>query len=556
MKSFHLKACVRIFALALALSFSWEGRTANLGLGRAAAKMVTDDKGELTQLKGSVGITFSSSRRTVNSGESVVLTWSTTDASSCESSWGSVATNGSYNTGALSLSKSFWIRCSNGKGAVAEKNVHVIVIPPPGAVPVVPGLVGFGVTTPAGRGGAIIHVTNLNETGPGSLRACIDATGPRTCVFDTSGVIRLTQDSLLIRNPYITIAGQTAPAPGIMIRGSGLGVFRTHDVLIQHLQVRPGDLPEGRVYADRDAVHLQTYWGDPLYNVVVDHVSGGWSTDEAFSAWGDEASPIHDITFSHCLISEPLGETAKWQGSHAYGTLIGNNVSRLTFAHNLHAHCMGRGPRISIGTTDIVVVNNFSYRSNIWQNGKIQLTPNPNFPLADYPRFSVVGNVLIPSVGDRMKIVVYLSPEAPMTDLSVYVSDHLYDKTPQPGWDAVGGPSPLDSAWQAKTPPVWNAGLAVKPASEVEDYLTRCAGTRPAQRDAVDTRVINQVKTRTGADFIISQNEVGGFPVYAVNRRVFVPPADPNGDSDSDGYTNLEEVLHQMAVEVEGGCRE
>ena len=107
------------------------------------------------------------------------------------------------------------------------------------AIPVLPGAIGHGIETPAGRGGAVIRVTNLEAPGAGSLKACVDARGPRVCVFEVSGTIRLTDD-LTLRNPFITIAGQTAPSPGITLRGAGL-LVKTSNVLVQHIHVRPGD---------------------------------------------------------------------------------------------------------------------------------------------------------------------------------------------------------------------------------------------------------------------------------------------------------------------------
>src|SRR5690606_6707929 len=120
--------------------------------------------------------------------------------------------------------------------------------------PVLPGLTGFGITTPAGRGGEVLRVTNLNASGPGSLRAAIETPGPRVIVFEVSGTISLTKN-LYVREPFVTIAGQTAPSPGITIRGAGLFVL-THDVLVQHLRIRPGDALDGPRMDNRDAVAI------------------------------------------------------------------------------------------------------------------------------------------------------------------------------------------------------------------------------------------------------------------------------------------------------------
>lgn len=144
------------------------------------------------------------------------------------------------------------------------------------ALPVLPGAVGFGMDTPAGRGGAVHRVTNLNASGPGSLKACVDASGPRTCIFEVSGTIRMSSD-LDITNPNITIAGQTAPSPGIMIRGAGIRVGAS-DVLLQHLRVRPGDAADGPDPGNRDALKVSSQ--TPISNVVIDHCSFSWAMDE------------------------------------------------------------------------------------------------------------------------------------------------------------------------------------------------------------------------------------------------------------------------------------
>ena len=122
------------------------------------------------------------------------------------------------------------------------------------AVPVIPGAAGYGMDTKAGRGGAVYKVTNLNADGSGSLKACVDKTGPRTCVFEVSGAIRLTSD-LKIRNSQLRIAGQTAPSPGIMIRGAGI-VIVASDMLIQHIRVRPGDDTNGPDPDNRDSLRI------------------------------------------------------------------------------------------------------------------------------------------------------------------------------------------------------------------------------------------------------------------------------------------------------------
>lgn len=144
-------------------------------------------------------------------------------------------------------------------------------VEPQVGLPVFPGAQGLGTRTPAGRGGKVIEVTSLADDGPGSLRAAVNDPSPRIIVFRTAGTIELKSE-LHISHPFVTIAGQTAPGGGICIKGAGIAVF-SHDVLIQHIRVRPGN--EGPVDADvNDAISIMGKHGeiDGAHNVVVDHV--------------------------------------------------------------------------------------------------------------------------------------------------------------------------------------------------------------------------------------------------------------------------------------------
>jgi hypothetical protein len=190
------------------------------------------------------------------------------------------------------------------------------------ALPVIPGSAGFGMDTRAGRGGTVFRVTNLNASGTGSLKACIDASVPRTCVFEVSGVIRLTSD-LIIRNSQIRIAGQTAPSPGIMIRGAAI-LITTSDVLIQHIRVRAGDDSNGPDPDNRDSLKITGTATKPVRNVVIDHCSFSWSIDEIASTWG----PHDNITFTNNIFAEPLNDSLhpQYEGTgrmpHGYGVLF------------------------------------------------------------------------------------------------------------------------------------------------------------------------------------------------------------------------------------------
>src|SRR5688572_25035631 len=153
------------------------------------------------------------------------------------------------------------------------------------ARPVIPGAAGYGMETVAGRGGKVYKVTNLNASGAGSLKACVsDATGPRVCVFEVSGTIRITTD-MMVRNGNLTIAGQTAPSPGITIRGAALRI-QANDILIQHIRVRAGDDPNGPDPDNRDSLKIEGNDSRQVRNIVIDHCSFSWAIDETASVWG------------------------------------------------------------------------------------------------------------------------------------------------------------------------------------------------------------------------------------------------------------------------------
>jgi len=228
------------------------------------------------------------------------------------------------------------------------------------ALPVIPGSAGFGMDTNAGRGGTVFRVTNLSASGSGSLKACIDATVPRTCVFDVSGAIRITSD-LVIRNNQIRIAGQTAPSPGIMIRGAAI-LITASDVLIQHIRVRTGDDTTGPNPDNRDSLKISGTAAKPVRNVVIDHCSFSWSIDEIASTWG----PHDNITFTNNIFAEPLNDSLhpQYDGTsvmpHGFGVLFGQaDNSSITFVGNLMAHIVERNPLSR--ATELVMVNNLVY---------------------------------------------------------------------------------------------------------------------------------------------------------------------------------------------------
>ncbi|HEV7689787.1 MAG TPA: pectate lyase, partial [Hyphomonadaceae bacterium] len=213
-----------------------------------------------------------------------------------------------------------------------------------------PGALGWAAQTPGGRGGEIIKVTNLNPDGPGSFRAAVEAKGKRIVVFEVGGVIDLGAKTITIRVPFITIAGQTAPSPGISLIRGGLDLG-THDVVVQHIRVRPGTAG-GSYRKGPDFDSISTQGG--AYNVIVDHCSLTWGTDENLSAsgnrftgptvkeWREGAS--HNITFSNNIIAEGLAVAVHAKGEHSKGSLIHDNATGILIVGNLYAHNMERNP--------------------------------------------------------------------------------------------------------------------------------------------------------------------------------------------------------------------
>ena len=424
------------------------------------------------------------------------------------------------------------------------------------ALPVIPGGAGFGMDTPAGRGGTVHRVTNLNTSGTGSLKACIDGTGPRVCVFEISGAIKLTSD-LIVRNDYLTIAGQTAPSPGIMLRGAALRITASN-VLVQHLRIRVGDDLNGPDFENRDALKFEGTATRPVRNVVIDHCSFSWAVDETVSAWG----PHDNITLTNSIFSEALHDSLHpdYDGvgviPHGYGVLFGTSPnSSITMIGNLFGHIVERNPLSR--AAELVFVNNVVYDRgkrdlDIQSDGVIPTKTTalrntfirgPSNTTDASPVFIRTGGTLALGPGSR----VYQNG-----NMSV---DYASDLVMLHGGGSIPGLLSLDGY------PVWNGGITIlNTANNVAlDSVLNGAGARPADRDSADKRVVSNVRYRTGKIInCVSSNgtarcskNAGGWPSVAVNRRTLTLPANPNTVTSS-GYTNLEKWLHSMDGSISG----
>ncbi len=398
-----------------------------------------------------------------------------------------------------------------------------------GGLPVFPGAEGFGSDTPAGRGGELLRVTNLEAEGAGSLRAAIETEGPRVIVFEVSGMIRLRRD-LVIDDPFLTIAGQTAPSPGVTIAGAGLTIS-THDILVQHLRIRPGDDDDGPSPENRDAIQIigEQRGELPVHDIVIDHCSLSWAVDEIGSTW---YKGVADVTWSNNIVSEGLWNSLHREQPHSKGILIGDHSRRVAVLSNLFAHNNDRNPVIGMDASALVA-NNLIYDPG-------------HFAIVLYKGWgccpilgTIEANVMIPGI-------------ASWEDLpAVHLTDKVNDETRVFAGDNGPRLSEVGEQVWVSERPVSVTPLTLTSAAELEAALLEHVGARATDRDLVDARIVQEVRDRSGGP-IDSPADVGGYPMLAENVRAFEPPTEPNADDDGNGYTNLEEHLHQLSAELEG----
>ncbi len=429
--------------------------------------------------------------------------------------------------------------------------------PPQGKLLAFPGAEGFGIYTRAAYAGdetpRICIVDNLGsgntgseQTMRGTLNWCLQRDYPRIIVFEVSGTINQepAHEILRIRNPYFIVAGQTAPSPGITVRGSTLFIT-SHDGVIQHIRFRIGD--EAGSFIQPDVIDGISIAGETNYNLLIDHCSVSWAIDENLQIWPNGAGFAENITLSNMIVSEALQNSIHPEGDHSMGILVGGGKN-VALIKNLLAHNNDRGPLIGNIAESVAVINNYNY--NMWRY--------PIYLIGGIEPLSVtaVGNVHAPGTDTSVEYMVRITSDVPL-DASVYLEDNLVSQQTDDQWDVyhVSNDHATPEAIKASSPPIWPERVTLMPSSGIGQEILITAGARPADRDAVDSRVVQDVIQGTGR-IIDSQDDVGGWPVLAENHRPLssipdYPSDNPHGDDDGDGYTNIEEWLHKQADIVE-----
>ena len=438
---------------------------------------------------------------------------------------------------------------------------------------------GFGANSVGGRGGRIIEVTNLNNSGPGSLRQALQVeTGHRIVVFRVGGTIDISAGgSIRVKevNSFVTVAGQTAPG-GIQLKGEGVYIIGAHDVIIRHMRFRAGTNPNA-VQGQTNNITFSTYGLKDIraYNLIVDHCSSEWSTDENSTVWGW----VTDATFQWCIFAEGTTEGHE-KGPHGAGTLVGSTgwggeKITLSIHHSVLAHNLMRNPAISLSNVvdfrNNVVYNWGGGRSpefrgqssvqigNLNQAARVNFVNNHYINGANSANTNWLGLLDGGSAGTKIYTQGNWGPACPTGCANdwnnVFKDVELYRS-------GKGLLPASESKYRVFTsfpaPPV-----ATHPTKDVKSIVLASVGATVPLRDSVDSRIINDVKNSTGN----IKNIGGGGPWPVLGGGL--PPLDTDHDGMPDawelshglnpkdstdgpktaknGYTNVENYLNELA---------
>lgn len=429
---------------------------------------------------------------------------------------------------------------------------------------------GFGENSLGGRGGKVIEVTNTGDTkGTGSLRDCVEASGPRICVFRIGGLITLNS-TLTISNPYITIAGQTAPGGGITIKTvSGGDVFatKTHDVIMRYISARPG--PGGENHANQIASN-----GNAIYNIMVDHSTFSWGVDSNIETW----YRVYNSTISWSIISEGLNNSTHSKGAHSKGLMIGgytgseskNTIGseNISILNNIMAHNVDRNPLMQMCGVG-QVINNITYNAGSTFSHQQLNCKGTGYEGTSYVNWINNYHKKGPS-GSNTDLKIIPSDSGVCSSGKTYMSGNVGNNG---NWTySFSGSCDSVKASILTTTPA--AGPVVKTTTAQDAYNNlladggagnsrglNCDGTWFNRRDSIDTRVVNDVKNGTGK-IIDDPSQVGGWitplsgtactdtdhdgmpDVWENIKGLNSNQNDSNQDQDGDGYTNIEEYIN------------
>lgn len=413
-----------------------------------------------------------------------------------------------------------------------------------------PGAEGAGRFSSGGRGGRVIAVTTLDDSGPGSLRAAVEASGPRIIVFRLSGTIALKSE-LVIRNGQVTIAGQSAPGDGITLRDHMLHVA-ADDVVVRYIRSRLGSTSNSQ----EDAITVS--YG---HRVILDHVSASWSIDESLSTSADFSKAdqgIWDVTVQWSIIADSLAHSVHVKGDHGYGSLIrGAHGSKISYHHNLWANHLDRMPRpgnYTLPDKDKVGPQ-MDFRSNVFYNwGKDR--SGYNYDVSTAIGYNFVDNSYVAGPDSKGNSAF---EERNQLAHAYYLGNSMNGTIPADQQTLVKGNIPA-GYWLDQ--PIDVGPVARDPAGRAYDRVLANAGASRV-RDTVDRRVIDGVRNRTGR-IINTERDDGGWPALkslpaprdsdgdgmpdAWERAHGLNPRrdDSAGDRKGDGWTNIEDYLNGL----------
>jgi len=353
--------------------------------------------------------------------------------------------------------------------------------------------------TEGGEQGQIVEVTSLADEGPGTLRDALARLGPRKIVFTIGGDIMLAKP-LLIAEPAVTVAGETAPSPGISVLGDKIRII-THDVVLRHIRVRVGEVGKSKP-GNRDGISIEGGHSDrpAVSRIVIDHCSIAWAVDEGLSIWGEDA---RDILISNTIVAETLRNSVHPKGDHSMGMMVGPGAQNVLIERNLLAHNVWRNPVIH-GGASAVVLNNLIY--------------DPRYAALHFYEHAGSGETLASAVGNVVIAGPDTRPELPALAKGINPGSQIFlDNNLSLGTRAFDRSERLPARVKAspfvEAPPIWFDALQPLKAADVEDAVLDDVGARPWDRDATDKRIVAEVRSRTG-----------GIKDHPVDPRLVAPP--------------------------------